>query len=70
MQKMQFAKDQELCIVEDATFAFLDAEFIPMAIVLNSHYHLFTLDKGKQKYIHYSSIMSYTYNNTDSWKTC
>ena len=37
MQKMEFAADQALCMVEDGTFGFDRAEITLILIILNNH---------------------------------
>ena len=49
-------------MVEDAIYDYDNIELILMPIVLNNHYHLFLLDKADQKYVHYSSLQSRTYD--------
>ena len=49
-------------MVEDGIFGYNLAKIISVPIVLNGHYHLLILDKGKRKYIHYSFLPSRTYD--------
>lgn len=61
MSKVEHTAEGDLSLITNVIHHFVDVELILMTIILNGHFHLLMLDKGK-KYINYSSTLSLTYN--------
>lgn len=53
MSKVDHIAEDALILVQDIVHLFNDVELILLLIILNEHFHLIMLDKGKTEYIHY-----------------
>lgn len=62
MSKAEYIAEDALILVQDVVHMFTNVEFILLPIILNGHFHLVVLDKGKKEYVHYSSSLSLTYD--------
>lgn len=62
MSKVEHTAKDSLTMIVDAVHLFIGVKLILISIILNRHFHLLVLDKGKKEYIHYSSVFSLTYD--------